>query len=183
MNSDRLNKLYFDWLYRKVIHGRKSYSLLLSYLHSVSFEYLIPMDGNRADDGTDLRYRFCYEENCDDAMVAAYLDNRPCTVLEMMVALAIREEQIMEDPDLGDRTDLWFMEMLKSLNVDQMIDSNFDIRYVEFAVNTFMHREYERNGKGGLFTVDCEHDMRNEEIWYQMSLYLTNTQDIFKEGW
>lgn len=183
MTRDRLNNLYFDWLYEKVIVGRRYYRRLLSYLHSVTFEYLIPMDGNRADDGTDLRYRFCYENNLDDAMVAAYLDDRPCTVLEMMVALAIRQEQIMEDPDIGDRTHIWFMEMLKSLNLYQVRDSNFDIRYVQMVVQSFMYREYAPNGAGGLFTVDCGRDMRNEEIWYQMNLFLTNTQDSYKEGW
>ena len=55
MTRERLNKLYFDWLYEKVIDSHKSYRELLWYLHSVSFEYLIAMDANRADDGTDLR--------------------------------------------------------------------------------------------------------------------------------
>lgn len=182
MTRDKLNNLYFDWLYHKVIRGRKAYHRLLSYLHSVTFEYFIPMDGNRADDGTDLRYRFCYEEQYDDAMVAAYLDDKPCTVLEMMVALAIRQEQTMDDPDEGDRTHLWFEDMLRSLGLYQMRDSNFDIRYADYVIQRFMQRDYEPNGRGGLFTVDCDHDMRNEELWYQMSLYLTHTQDIFKEG-
>lgn len=182
MTRDKLNDLYFDWLYSMVMPDRYAYHKLLSYLHSVSFEYLMAMDGNRADDGTDLRYRFCYEENLDDAMVAAYLDDRPCTVLEMMVALAIRQEQTMEDPDLGDRTHIWFMDMLKSLGLAHMKDMRFNRPFAEYAIQTFMHREYSPTGEGGLFTVDCGHDMREEEIWYQMSLYLTHTQDIFKEG-
>ena len=183
MTRERLNKLYFDWLYEKVIDSHKSYRELLWYLHSVSFEYLIAMDANRADDGTDLRYRFCYEYDYDDAMVSAYLDDRPCSVLEMMAALAIREEQIMEDQDIGDRTSMWFMEMLRSLKLINMTDSNFDSGYVRDVVGTFLHSEYARNGSGGLFTVSSNHDMRCEEIWIQMNLYLTNTQDIFKEGW
>lgn len=183
MTRERLNKLYFDWIYEKVIDGHKSYRELLCYLHSVSFEYLIAMDANRADDGTDLRYRFCYEHDYDDAMVAAYLDDRPCSVLEMMAALAIREEQIMEDQDIGDRTSMWFMEMLRSLKLINMTDSNFDSGYVRDVIEAFLHREYARNGSGGLFTVSSNHDMRCEEIWIQMNLYLTNTQDIFKEGW
>lgn len=182
MSRDKLNDLYFDWLYHKVIRGRKAYHTLLAYLHSVPFEYSIPMDGNRADDGTDLRYRFCYEKNLDDAMVAAYLDDRPCTVLEMMVALAIRQEQIMDDPEIGNRTDVWFMEMIESLGLEHMKNGHFDELFTEYVIQTFMNREYSPIGEGGLYTVDCGHDMRDEEIWYQMSLYLTHTQDIFKEG-
>lgn len=181
MTRNRLNDLYFNWLYNKVMLDR-TYFTLLEYLHSVTFEYLIPMDSNRADDGTDLRYRFCYEEKYDDAMVATYLDDRPCSVLEMMVALAIREEQIMEDPEVGDRTSLWFMNMLDSLGLYYMTDDYFDRTFVKKAIHDFLHREYGRNGDGGLFTVECDRDLRNEEIWYQMSLYLTHTQKVFEEG-
>ena len=42
-------------------------------------------------------------------MISAYLDNKTCSVLEMMIALAIRcEEHIMDDPDVGNRTGQWF---------------------------------------------------------------------------
>jgi hypothetical protein len=115
-------------------------------------------------------------------MVAAYLDDRPCTVLEMMVALAIRQEQIMDDPEIGNRTDIWFMEMIESLGLEHMKNGHFDELFTEYVIQTFMNREYSPIGEGGLYTVDCGHDMRDEEIWYQMSLYLTHTQDIFKEG-
>ena len=35
MTRERLNKLYFDWIYEKMIDGHKSYRELLCYLHSV----------------------------------------------------------------------------------------------------------------------------------------------------
>ena len=77
---------------------------------------MIPMDGNRAEDGIDLRYRFGHEQHYSDAMVASFLDDRPCSVLEMMIALSIRcEEHIMDDPDVGNRTGQWFWSMIASL--------------------------------------------------------------------
>lgn len=42
-----------------------------------------------------------------------------------------------------------------------------------------MEREYERNGEGGLFTVNNGRDMRTTEIWYQMNYYLS---EIIREG-
>lgn len=178
MNREELNELYFDWMYRLVRNGkpstRASYRKLLYSLHSTDFTYEIPMDGNRAEDGMDLRYRFGDENHYDDAMIAAYLDDRPCSVLEMMIALAIRcEEHIMGDPDIGDRTGLWFWGMVSNLGLEDMSDAKFDHIRVGDVVWRFLNRAYGRNGEGGLFTVKrSRQDLRLVEIWYQMCWYL-----------
>lgn len=176
-----LNNEYFEWMYRLVYSHRRysaktSYRKLLGYLHSVNFDYILTMDGNRAEDGINLRYRFGYERSYDDPMIASYLDDRPCSVLEMMIALSIRcEEHIMGDPDIGDRTGLWFWLMIDNLKLEEMTDIHFDLEYVEEVVLTFLNREYKRNGEGGLFTVEnCRQDLRSMEIWYQMCWYLDN---------
>lgn len=94
------------------------------------FTYTIALDGNRYDDGIDLRYRFGNEQGYRDNMIASYLDNRPCSVLEMIIALAIRlEEHIMDDPDIGNRTGQWFWDMIVSLGLGSMDDSKFDKAY------------------------------------------------------
>ena len=107
-------------------------------------------------------------------MIATYLDDRPCSILEMMIALAIRcEEHIMEDPEIGNRTGQWFWNMIVSLGLGHMTDDYFDLAYVEEAVRRFLNREYSRDGSGGLFTIErCPQDMRRIEIWYQMCMYL-----------
>jgi hypothetical protein len=148
---------------------------LLSYLHEREFNYILDMDGNRAEDGMDLRYRFAYENAYDYSMVATYLDDRPCSILEMMVALAFRcEEHIMDDPDIGNRTGQWFWGMIENLGLGHMYDSEFDNHYVDTVLDRFLNRQYKRNGEGGLFTIEnCRRDLRDIEIWYQMSWYLT----------
>ena len=169
---------YHEWMCQLVCGERYSrnlsYRKLLRHLHGTDFTYIIDMDGNRAEDGIDLRYRFGYEYGYGDPIIAAYLDTRPCSILEMMVALAIRcEEHIMEDADVGDRTGQWFWNMIVSLGLGPMTDVRFDISYVEKVIERFLNREYEPNGKGGLFTVeDCKRDLRGVEIWYQMCMYL-----------
>lgn len=174
MTRHELNDLYFDWMYRRVCKKAKSYRKLFKQLHDIDFDYLIPMDGNRAEDGIELRYRFGYEHAIDEHAIASYLDDRPCTVLEMLIALAIRcEEHITDDPDIGDRTDIWFWDMIRSLGLDFMSDSRHDPDYVDATIDRFLNRDYARNGSGGLFTVEngrC--DMRSMEIWYQMCAYL-----------
>ena len=178
MTRDILKNEYFDWMYDLVCDGgynrRRSYRKLLTYLHDREFHYILDMDGNRAADGTDLRYRFAYENNYGYARVARHLDDRGCSVLEMMVALAIRcEEDYMGDPDIGNRTGRWFFGMLESLGLVPMYDSAFDKQIVDNIVDKFLDRKYERNGEGGLFTIyDDRRDMRTAEIWYQMCWYL-----------
>lgn len=177
MTKDELNNAYFEWMYQLVCDERDSemsYRKLLYLLHDMDFNYTIPMDGNRAEDGTDLRYRFGYENAYDGPIIAAYLDDRPCSVLEMMVALAIRcEEHIMCDPDIGDRTGQWFWNMIDNLGLGDMNDEGFYKNYAERVIQKFLNREYKRNGEGGLFTVKhYRKDLRLVEIWYQMCWYL-----------
>lgn len=168
---------YFEWLYELVCKKRYakeiSYRKLLMFLHSTVFIYSISMDSNRADDGINLRYRFAHDKYISTSLVESYL-NEPCSVLEMMIALAIRcEETIMDDPSIGDRTSQWFWEMISNLGLRAMTDENFDKKYVQDVIYRFLHRDYEPNGKGGLFTIrNCDTDLRDVEIWIQLCWYL-----------
>lgn len=182
MTNDELKNTYFEWMCQLVSNdGQPSYRKLLIQLHSMDFNYSIPMDGNRAGDGVNLRYRFGYENGYKDSVIAACLDSRPCSVLEMMVALALRcEEDIMENTDNGIQPGRWFWEMIESLKLSEMSDKRFDLRYVRDRIDIFLNREYERDGEGGLFTIrQCRYDLRSVDIWYQMSYYLN---DYLKKG-
>lgn len=176
MTEETVKDRYFEWIYYILFDGKKkpSYRKLLRLLHSIEFDYLLPMDGNRADDGINLRYRFGYEKEIPDYIIATMLDVRPCSVLEMMAALALRcEETIMDDPELGNRLGKWFKDMLWSMGLDGMSDSYFHRGRSEKIIRKFLNREYDRNGQGGLFTIaDPTRDMRSAEIWYQMMWYL-----------
>lgn len=180
MTRDELNNKYFEWMYQLVCNDRYSkrlsYRKLLFHLHSIEFIYIIGLDGNRYEDGIDLRYRFGYKNSYEGPMIATYLDDRPCSVLEMLIALAIRcEEHIMDDPYEGDRMGQWFWNMIVNLGLGSMNDAKFDKAYVNSVITKFMNREYKRNGEGGLFTVEhCKYDLRSIEIWYQMCWYLDN---------
>lgn len=168
-----INNKYFEWLYDLMCCNRFSkdisYRKLFTQLHNIEFVYFIRKDRNRAEDGMDLRYRFAYEYSINPK----YL-NGPCSVLEMMVGLAIRcEETIMDDDRLGDRTGQWFWGMITNLDLGSMYDSNYDNQYVDEVINRFIHRKYLPNGRGGLFTVrNCNEDLRKLEIWHQLCLYL-----------
>lgn len=167
------------FIYDNRYSRKASYKKLLRHLDEVPFTYILEMDGNRAADGEDFRYRFGYENGYDDRLIATYLDDRPCSVLEMMVALAVRcEEHIMEDDDYGDRTGQWFWNMIVSLDLGTMTDRRYDEKYVDYVLERFLRREYKRNGEGGLYTVHNPRvDMRQIEIWYQMHTYLEEMEE------
>lgn len=164
---------YFNWMYDMVFTKRApSYVRLLRYLNRQEFTYNIRLDGNRADDGLYLRYRFKQENHLRAVDVDRCLAGK-CSVLEMMVALCLRiEEDIMDDPVKGNRIHKWFHVMLKSLGLLDMDDAYFDERYADKVITRFLNREYEPNGAGGLFRIkDCPYDLRSVEIWYQMCWY------------
>lgn len=170
---------YFEWLCNTVAietnTGRFAYTKLLSQLYDIEFTYTIERDRNRAEDGINLRYRFAIMNGYEDMYktVLCILDG-PCSVLEMMIALAIRcEENIMDDPDIGDRTKQWFWEMVTSLGLGPMTDDEYDWLTVKSAIERFLYREYFPDGRGGLFTIrGCDRDMRTIEIWSQLCRYL-----------
>ncbi len=168
---------YYDWICDIICETKPKqlkYNKLLTYLNTVDFDYIIGRDGNRAEDGMDLRYRFGYENAIEQPAIADILDDRPCSVLEMMVALSLRcEENIMSDIDVGNRTGYWFWNMIKSMGLYSMTDEYFDETEAGIIVDRFLNRSYYPNGKGGLFTIPhIEKDLRNIEIWYQMLWYL-----------
>jgi hypothetical protein len=172
----QIENQYFDWMCRMVASKKyktRFYRELLHFLHGIEFTYTIAMDGNRASDGIDLRYRFGYEEGYDNRLVTHYLDDKPCSVLEMLVALSMRcEETIMSDGEC-DRTGVWFWSMLNNLGLTEMDDSHFNERKAYDIIQRFLDREYSYYGEGGLVTVkNPGGDMRTAEIWYQNMWYL-----------
>lgn len=182
MTRRELKERYFDWLCEMIrYNGRNasqsSYRKLLRRLHEIEFTYTIPMDGNREADGIELRYRFGDDNHYFQPMIGSFLDDCPCSMLEMMTALAIRCEQIMSDPELGDRTGRWFWNMISNLGLGGMTDDRYDRFYTDETVKKFLNHEYKRDGTGGLFTVkQSGKDIRSEEIWCQMCWYLNEAE-------
>lgn len=173
-----MENAYFEWMFNIVsdedLPKDISYRKLLMHLHNTEFIPTHPKDENRAIDGIDLRYRFAYEHaGIEDA--ETYIKG-PCSVLEMMVSLAIYcEESIMDDPTKGDRTRQWFWGMVNSLGLGAMTDSRFDRLRFNEIMDRFMYRKYSPNGKGGLFTIrNCDKDLTEVEIYYQLCWYLSS---------
>lgn len=177
MTSNKISEDYFGWLLKSVaIPNAVSYRKLLRYLHSVTFEYSKACDANRASDGCDLRWRYAYvtdQANIFERIIKKALDG-PCTMLEMMIALAFRcEETIMDDPRYGNRAPQWFWGMVKSMGFAAMDDTRFDSAAADEILKRFEREKYAPDGSGGLFTVrNFQGDLKTLDIWTQMCAYL-----------
>lgn len=180
MYRREVNSEYFKWLCDIVcgdmFSPNISYKKLLTFLHETEFTYSIFNDEDRAKNGEDLRRKFareyCLEYDICPATVIDYLE-KPCSVLEMMIALSIACERFMDDPEIGDRTRYWFWNMISSLGLKNSYDMYFSKKYVEEVIDRFLNHEYEPDGKGGLFTIrNCDKDLRKYGIWYQLCWYL-----------
>lgn len=189
----RTQENYFDWLVG-FIGGSNDLrvlnnSLLLNILFNRVFiwdEKHVPMDRNRASDGLDLRQRYFdvfsekdsysppltineYPVTNNSYSQFAGLDAK-CTILEMLIALAIRcEDSIMGDNET-DNTSRWFWKMIDNLGLRDCKDES----YINYILDNFENRTYDFDGQnGGLFHVkNPRDDLRKVDIWYQMCWWL-----------
>ena len=167
---------YFQWLCQ-IVHADdpdQSYICLMRSLFDIPFVVAMDMDENRADDVWTLR---------GDFRGGLHPETEP-SVLEVLVSLAGRiNDEIMWNPDQGDRTTVWFWEMLENLGFSGLYDgatSESTIRYLaERAVNRWMYRDFEPNGSGSIFPLKHpREDQRYVEIWYQMHAYFLENYGV-----
>lgn len=178
---------YFNWLCEKVCINREedSYYILAKTLHEKEFYGFVPNDENRASDGQELRKEYAREETDTSLAERAVLDilSGPCTVFEMLIALAERINFILSSEKDSDNTAEYFWEMIRNLKLDELSDGlyfeNGGTSRCHRVLNTLLMRTYTRKGVGGLFPLKkCKDDQRNVEIWYQMCAYLEENHRI-----
>lgn len=179
-SKDFVQETYFNWLCSLVGLGPskgRNYKWLLTQLHRIVFYPLLPRDNDRGGDGINLRLLF---ENENPKWHSQYLKGE-CTLLEMLIALAKRMDDIMMEPSKDGQTGKWFWEMLKNLGLDRFSDP--EVRSIPDTatdevtriIDALLKREYGWNGNGGLFPLSPKYthfNQKNVEIWYQMMAYL-----------
>ena len=169
------NKTYFEWLYSLIKDSNrdgKPYTFLMNQLHDTTFYSLVPNDDNRGKDGEDLRVRFMerYESHVQP------LYGRPCTVLEMLIALAYRMNEIIAGEPFEMSVSECFWLFIRNLDLEWYEDSSMYGTYaekIEGIIKKLLERRYTYNGHGGIFPLKkAKRDQRTTEVWYQMSDYL-----------
>jgi hypothetical protein len=179
-SDDFIKDTYFRWLCDIVGVENKanSYYILASHLHSIPFTWSVPNDDNRYLDGQNLREVFI--DDTDVGMYEAYILEGPCSVLEMLIGLSIRINEIMDWPE---GPEVWFYEMLFNLYLIKYNDSDFNFingrEEIRKKISNLLERTYSKDGEGGLFPLyHTRKDQREVELWYQMNAYLRERYDV-----
>ena len=167
---------YFDWLIGYVPSWSKSHRMLLRKLYDTPFRVTMLMDENRVGDGLALRNRF-------DTTGNRLLLARPCRVLEVMLAMAVRfEEEYIPHYEDEAPIERWFTPMIFALGLQSQNDNVFDPFVVERALRCLLDHGYSPEGKGGLFYVPgTEMDMRYLELWQQMLIWMEANEGGLKQ--
>lgn len=164
---------YYSWLVELIgdKYVRTNYQRLLWKLYITDYIWELDYDRSRATDGLCLRREYGRATNM---FVDVALQTKPCSVLEMAIALARRaEHDIMYDPSYGDRSGMWFWTMMQNLGLDIYDDWNWYENEVDKILDVFLHHRYERSGLGGAFPVhSTSRDLTKTDLWWQMNAYL-----------
>jgi len=174
--NEPIEEVYFNWLYSKVARvdvptPSLTYYTLLRSIHSVEFVYVVQGDENRAADGLDIRHEFLAQAHLSQD--PNWL-NFPCSVFEMMFALARRAEF---QTDISARE--WFWIFVTNLFGDGDLSdaTRHNVKAINDVLDQFLWRTYLPDGRGGMFPLSrTNYDQRKVEIWYQFNEYLVDNE-------
>lgn len=164
---------YFRWLCDQM-NANEGYLLLAKDLHEMEFLANVPHDENRAEDGIALRFEFfeLYPEFEGEAL------DGPCSMLEMLVALARRMNFILMDSDRPKELSArYFWVMIENAGLLPFSDEKYVALGGYYRVEEILwkinDRNYDPDGQGGYFPLrNPAEDQRTVELWYQMHAYI-----------
>lgn len=169
---DTIDVGYFRWLCDLVNVDVNTHSSLMLQLMNREFVWCMELDESRAKEGLELRAEYGIE-----------LDT-PCSVLEALIGIAKRMDDMLMEDNTSSRISVWFWEMITNLGLAQYSDYrllieddalayNDDMYYIDSVLDAWMNREFDSDGSGSIFPLkNPMHDQRNRTIVYQLNDYI-----------
>lgn len=173
-----MDDLWYEYLefliWRCNLRKYTKYRQLFEVLHNMEYTWVLDRDENRAEDGRDLRDEY---EGFDD-LILDEVYKRPCSVLEMMLALSIAaDDNIIGDPS-EEHPEVFFLEMLKNLGLTEIHMRRDSENEIKRVIRRWLDRKFEKNGVGSPFPVYTDQrDQRKMEIWDQVNNYIFENYD------
>lgn len=180
---------YLRWLGDYIRADWDTYSHLLWILYNRPFTYVDAIDQNWVAHGLSLRDEYMGKVPMETLPVG--IVGNPCTVLEVLIAMAEKMEEHLTDVEYGDRTALWFWEIIDNLGLKKFTDQSIwdskmmDIEYQELnyifddepqinkIIDVFLNREYGPNGLGGAFPIESGRwNQAREALIFQLGHYV-----------
>lgn len=155
------------------------YKQLLAILWRTEYFAEYKDDEARGEDAKSLRDLFCNSSDTEltnDEYIK--LKNMPVKLIEVMIALSQRINEIVStDNDISK----YFWEMVASLEMQKMDDSNYIASSAQRKIDILLGHKYHKNGRGGLFFIknaDSNYNAPLCDIWTQMNAYLNNKRGV-----
>jgi hypothetical protein len=172
-SDQELKENYLRWLEAQLKdeHGpEKSFWDLLNLMFEKPFGWLdhVPMDENRAVDGTDLRVDFAHSIGRRPETVKELFG--PCTFVELIIGLSRRMAFVAGGSAPG-----WAWQLLQNLEMHRLSDplTPSKARRADEIMDRVIQRTYRPDGTGGLFPLAWpEEDQRKVELWYQLNSFI-----------
>lgn len=165
---------YLDWLITIVEtdENPEEYRAVLIQLLETEFRYLTPLDKDRAIEGIELRrryIRFSGEEEPD----------KPCSILEMLVALCEHIESALSTSPEDDDPGFWFWQFLRNAELD-IRNRYYRKSAVENILTRINYKKYKKNGKGWFFPLKrSKRDTRNFGVWEGAMAYVNENSKVW----
>lgn len=165
---------YINWLLEKVGGNNGRFFTCLE-LAKIEFYASNNKDLSRMDDALKLREDYLNDVDLDIINVESF-SSKPITVLEVLIALAIKMEADILYVCNRPRTARWFWGFLDAMGFDTINDSNHNFesdRFIKERTLNFLDRSYEINGaNGNIFVFDIpflhiNFDVRDLSLWEQ----------------
>lgn len=178
MDENTLIKLYYDWLIEQIDLDDKVllYEHLLERLFETDFIWLesIPLDENRMTDGLNLRKNYAKMLSGNDGnLLLNLLENKQCSLLEMLIAFAERLTEILTLERAA-----FFWLFIDNLGLGWATEYDFDIDIVDGILKDFMFGTVHGNEPKGnenppvLFPCREVYNNLNSDLFLQANLYL-----------
>ena len=177
MNTNNYIGQYFDWLCELINLKENKYDSLIFELFSIDFHWMLPLDSDREYDGLVLR-----ENYYDNRVVKEQIGDKPCSVLEVLISLSERMDYILDDDDRGNRTRIWFWEMIDNLGLKKFTNEYLDKPYgrklsklndIHRICDRWMNRKFDFQGNGSPFPLDYPNeDQRSLDMITQLNRYI-----------
>lgn len=153
-----MEDFYRDWLFRQY-DLYSEYTGVLSALYSTQFIAKTEMDRNLGLDANIHRWNY-----------SGVIDHNRSNCLEVIYSLAVKLSNLYYEKTVSD----WIAIMLANLGLSEYPDRAYSPEHVFHIINTWLNRDYYKDGLGSLFYVPGATDMREIDIWMSTHRYLIN---------
>lgn len=178
---------YYAWLISLIggdLPPYDEYTLLLKslYFHKYVWQewnLSVVKDSNRALDGIGLRSAYVDAYFGGNPYFLAVFNEKGCSILEMMIALARHMEFDMTMAVSDNSVKKWFWLMVQNLGLIQYDDDHYNTSGVNVILHKFLTRGYDNHGAGGMFYIrKPPTSCRETELYYQMEWWLNENFKI-----